>query len=282
MGEASEDSGGVAELKRRLEGLAIDIDAGGTAALRGQVIANRDLSGYGLSGADLSGSDLPNANLAGADLTGSKLCGTKLVGTEFLNACLAKADLAEAVGENCGFAHADLRGVTGLGSKLTNCTWLEARFDGAQFGGAVLEGGRFRGGNLTSAEFVHANLSGCDLEGATLDGANFRLADLHGCRLTEVKGYKSASWIGVNVSDVDVRGAYLVRRHIMDENYLDEFRRQNRMTASLYWLWWATSDCGRSLFRWTAWVGVLILIYGSLYMLVDIDFGKHETVFRVF
>ncbi len=81
------------------------------------------------------------------------------------------------------------------------------------------------------------------------------------------------------MSDVDVRGAYLVRRHIMDENYLDEFRRQNRMTASLYWLWWATSDCGRSLFRWTAWVGVLILIYGSLYMLVDIDFGKHETVF---
>lgn len=183
------------------------------------------------------------------------------------------------MGENCGFAHADLREVNAVGSRLTNSSWIEARFDGAQFGGAVLEGGRFRGANLSSAEFVHADLSGCDFEGATLEGANFHLADLHRCRMTEVKGYKSASWVGVNVMDLDSRGAYLVRRHIIDENYLDEFRRQNRFAASVYWLWWATSDCGRSLVRWTAWVGVLIILYGSIYMVVDIDFGKHETPF---
>ncbi len=284
MGESSENGGGVDELKRRLEGLAIDFDDAGRAVLRGQVIANRDLSGldlsgYDLSGADLSGSDLSNANLAGADLTETKLCRTQLDGTEFLNACLLRADLAEARGENCGFAHADLREVNAVGARLTNSSWSEARFDRANFGGAVLEGGRFRGANLSSAEFVHANLSGCDLEEATLDRTSFHLADLHGCRLSDVKDYKTANWIGVNVLDVDFHGAYLVRRHLMDENYLHEFRRQSRFSAVLYWIWWATSDCGRSLLRWTVWVGALIVAYGMAYMVVDVDFGDHETAF---
>ena len=284
MGEPSENSGGIDELRVRLEGLAIDFDAGGTAFLRGQVIANRDLSGLDLSGCDLSGvdlsgSDLSNSNFAGANLSGAKLCGTRLDGTEFLDACLLKADLAEATGENCGFAHADLRQTNAVGARLTNSSWSEARFDGAQFGGAVLEGGRFRGADLSSAEFVHADLSGCDLEGAILDCTNFHLADLHGCRFADVKDFKTADWIGVNVLDVDFHGAYLVRRHIMDENYLHEFRRQSGFNASLYWIWWATSDCGRSLFRWTAWVGALILVYGVVYMAVDIDFGEHETAF---
>ena len=284
MGEPSKITGGVDELQRRLEGLGIDLDAGGTAVLKGQVIANRDLSGldlsgFDLSGADLSGSDLSNANLAGANLTSTKLCGTKLNGTEFLNACLLKADLAEAKGENCGFAHADLREVNAVGAQLTNSTWIHARFDKAQFGGAVLQGGRFQSADLSSAEFVHANLSGCDLEEANLDHANFHLADLHGCHLTEVKGYESANWLGVNVLDVDLRGAYLVRRHIMDENYLNEFRRQSRINTVLYWIWWATSDCGRSMVRWTAWVGVLILMYGIAYNFVEVDFGDHETAF---
>ena len=284
MGEPSENSEVVDELKRRLEGLAIDVDAEGTAALRGQVIANRDLSGldlsgYDLSGADLSGSDLSNSNFAGANLSGTKLCRTQLNGTEFLDACLLQADLAEAKGENCGFAHADLREVNAVGARLTNCSWSEARFDRALFGGAVLEGGRFRGADLSSAEFVHANLSGCDLEEATLDRTNFHLADLHGCRFSQVKDYKTANWIGVNVLDVDFHGAYLVRRHIMDENYLHEYRRQSRFKAALYWIWWATSDCGRSLFRWAAWVGALIIIYGIVYRVVDIDFGEHETAF---
>ncbi len=97
--------------------------------------------------------------------------------------------------------------------------------------------------------------------------------------MSYVKDYKTANWIGVNVTDVDFNGAYLVRRHLMDENYLHEFRRQNRFSALLYWIWWATSDCGRSLLRWTAWVGVLIVVYGIAYLLVDIDFGEHETIF---
>jgi len=284
MGEPSENSGGIDELRVRLEGLAIDFDAGGTAFLRGQVIANRDLSGLDLSGCDLSGvdlsgSDLSNSNFAGANLTGAKLCSTRLDGTEFLDACLLKADLAEATGENCGFAHADLRQTNAVGARLTNSSWSEARFEKANFGGAVLAGGRFRGANLSSAEFVHADLSGCDFEEATLDGANFRLADLHGCRLSDARGYKTANWVGVNVLDVDFHGAYLVRRHIMDENYLYEFRRQGGINEAIYWIWWATSDCGRSLLRWTAWVGALIVVYALAYGLVEVDFGDHETSF---
>jgi len=284
MGVRIEHSRLIDELKERLDGLGIDLEAGGTDALRGQIIAERnlsrlDLSGYDLSGADLSGSDLSHTSFAGANLTDAKLCRAQLNGTEFLDACLERADLAEVQGVNCGFARADLTDVNAVGARLTNSSWSEARFRRAQFGGAVLEGGRFRGADLSSAEFVHANLSHCEFQDARLRHTTFFRSDLHGSQLADVKDYKAANWIRVNLLDVDFHGAYLVRRHIMDENFLYEFRRQSKVTAAVYWIWWATSDCGRSLLRWSAWVVALILLFGVAYMFVDIDFGRHETAF---
>ncbi len=284
MKKLANDCDGVVELKRRLEDLDLDIGVEGAFHLRGQVLANRDLSGLDLSGmdfsgADLFGSDLSNSRLVGANFTDAKLCSTKLHGAEFLDACLLGADLAEAQGDNIGFARANLRGLNAVGARLTNASWSEACLEKANFGGAVLEGGRFRGADMSSARFVRTNMRGCDLTMASLDQANFHLADLRGSSMPEVSGYKTANWIGTNVLDVDFHGAYLVRRHLMDENYLHEFRRQSRFNAALYWLWWVTSDCGRSLVRWTAWVFVLIGVYAAAYMFVDLDFSGHQTAF---
>ena len=88
MAELSQHSDSIEALKQRLDGLKIDLDAHGKDALRGQIIAERDLSnlnlaGWDLSNADLSGSNLSNTNLSSADLTGTKLCNTNLSGTEF-------------------------------------------------------------------------------------------------------------------------------------------------------------------------------------------------------
>ncbi len=284
MAEISQHNDSIEALKQRLEGLKVDLDANGTEALRGAVIAERDLSnlnlaGWDLSNADLSGSNLSNTNFSSANLTGTKLCNTNISGTEFLDASLVKADLAEAQGENCGFARADLSEVNAVGAQLKNSSFSEANFTDAIFGGANLEGGRLRGANLTAAEFVHANLRHCDLEDAQLDRANFHLTDLHGCKLAGIQGYKTTNWIGVKVVDIDLHGAYLVRRHIMDENYLYEFRKQSKYTEFLYWIWWITSDCGRSLLRWTVCIFALIVAYGVAYTFVDIDYGDYQTPF---
>lgn len=78
---------------------------------------------------------------------------------------------------------------------------------------------------------------------------------------------------------VDLRGAYLVRRYIADENYLYEFQTSSRFHRFLYLLWWATSDCGRSLLRWGVFGGCATLIFAAIYTQVDIDFGAHQTPF---
>jgi uncharacterized protein YjbI with pentapeptide repeats len=278
----SQDNGDSQDPAVRLADLDVPCSDDGKLILRGQVLANRDLSGLDfsgtdLTGSDLSGSDLSNANFMGADLTDTKLQGVKLDGTEFLDACLKNANLSEAHGEHPGFARANLQGCDAVGARLKNASFSEAKLEGANLGGAVLEGGRFRSAVLSRAQLIRTNLRGCDLSAADLDGADLQLADLHESTMAGVKGYKTANWIGVNVVNVDFHGAYLVRRHVMDENYLHEFREQGRLSRVVYWVWWLTSDCGRSLLRWTAWVGTLIVVYALAYMVVGIDYGKHET-----
>jgi hypothetical protein len=68
-----------------------------------------------------------------------------------------------------------------------------------------------------------------------------------------------------------------VRRHIQDTNYIYEFRQQNRTNRVLYWLWWVTSDCGRSLARWTLWTLLVALLYSLAYTRVAIDWGDYES-----
>jgi len=76
---------------------------------------------------------------------------------------------------------------------------------------------------------------------------------------------------------VDFFGAWLLRRHILDENFLAEFRAQSRLHEILYRLWWVTSDCGRSLLRWSTLMTVIAVFYAVLYTFVGIDFGSHKT-----
>jgi len=44
-------------------------------------------------------------------------------------------------------------------------------------------------------------------------------------------------------------------------------------------LWWATSDCGRSLLRWFFWLLCVTLIFAAVYTQVDIDYGEYKTLF---
>ena len=45
----------------------------------------------------------------------------------------------------------------------------------------------------------------------------------------------------------------------------------------MYRLWWLTSDCGRSMARWSVFCGALVVLFAFTYTQVDIRYGEHET-----
>jgi uncharacterized protein YjbI with pentapeptide repeats len=49
----------------------------------------------------------------------------------------------------------------------------------------------------------------------------------------------------------------VIERMIKDAWYLDDFKKNNRIT---YWIWWLSSDCGRSFFRW-ALLSILLAVF---------------------
>ena len=62
----------------------------------------------------------------------------------------------------------------------------------------------------------------------------------------------------------------------MDQNYLHEFRESSRLNRILYGVWWFTSDCGRSIWRWCAMIAAFTVLYAGLFTLVDISYGAHD------
>ena len=64
---------------------------------------------------------------------------------------------------------------------------------------------------------------------------------------------------------------------MLDQNFLHEFRNRSRGSRVVYAIWWATSDCGRSLARWALWTIALAAAFGAVYSRVDIAYANHET-----
>ncbi len=240
-------------------------------------LRGKDLSYVDLGGADLSGADLTDARLLGANLKGAVLHGALLLRADFLGADLTGADLSNCNAESAGFNQAKLRGCSLFDANLTHASLIEADCREADFRGAKLVDARLRHAKLMGTEFSRANLQGADLANARVDQAHFFEADLRRSRLRGVHGYDTASFLNADIRDVDFAGAYLVRRQIMDENYLEEFRTRNRGNAILYWMWWVSSDCGRSALRWSAWVVGITVMYGALFGYLALDYGEHPT-----
>lgn len=255
---------------------------GGELSLRGCALAGADLHGANLSGldftgADLTGSDLTGASLAGATLTGASLGHACLQGAELLGADLSGADLSDVDGRNAGFGGADASGASFFNANLENASFSRGSVRGADLRASTLRGARLRETDLRDAQLERADLRGADLGSSPISGADFTDARLQGTMLRNVVGYENARWIGVDVTGTDFTGAYRVRRTILDENFLHEFRTSGRLNGALYWLWWATSDCGRSLLRWSGFTAALALAFAATYARVGVDLGAHPT-----
>ncbi len=241
-------------------------------SLEGLDFSGKDLSGENLSGASLRGARFFRANLRGAILTGADL-----TGADFTGANLEGANLEGAKAEAAGFGMANLKGARLFNANLRHATFTKADLERAELGCADLSYARLREANLKKANFTAAILKEAHLNLSDVSGAIFKDADLRGAHLRMLKGYKTANWIGTDIRDINFAGAYLVRRHILDENYLEEFRKQGRWAKIVYYLWWLTSDCGRSLKRWCFLIALQALFFAFIYHLIGVDYGKYPT-----
>ena len=240
------------------------------------------MRGSSLAGCDLSGQDLSRVDLTGADLTGANLRGTCLFqatldGAEFAGADLTEADLREATGEQVGFGGARLRGADLTAATLPRASFTRGDLTGACLRGATLGSTRFVDATLVDTDFTGAVLREATLSRCAIGGASFRDAGMRDVKLAHLQGYDRANWVGADLREADTCGAYDLRRFAHDQNYLDEFYARSPRHRVLYALWWATSDCGRSLTRWSAWTASLAVTFAAIYASLPIAYGAHET-----
>jgi len=210
----------------------------------------------------LRGAVLFEARLAGAELAGARLAGANLAG----------ADLARA-----GLGRADLSGASLVSASLAGASLVGATLAGADLRMADLRGARARDADWTGADARQADLREAELEGGRVERASFEGADLREATLRGLRGFRRARWAGADIRGIDFTGAYLCRSLILDQNYLAEFRAQGPLAEVVYRVWWATSDCGRSILRWSAWTAALVGLYAWLFARVGVDYGEHPT-----
>ncbi len=245
--------------------------------LAGMNLAGMDLTGIDLAGKDLTGADLSNARLFQANMKGVHLNNAILDGAELAGADLSQAEMGNVSAKNTGFGMANLENAKLFNANFENATLSLACLNGTDFKAAVLNGARLREAQLQRADFTHAQLKDADMSLCNVSEASFKNADLRRARLRALTGFENANWIGVDIRDVNFSGAYLMRRFIIDQNFLYEFKHRSRLTSLLYNIWWITSDCGRSIARWCFWTFLLVLLFGLLYTVTDVNFGQYKT-----
>ncbi len=250
--------------------LQVELEPG--ADLRGQSLCGRDLRGVDLSRADLTGAELREADLRGARMFECKLDGADLTGAN-----LAGADLTAATATGAGLGNANLDQALLFSADLSSATLTGSSLINADLRRARLEKARVFEADLRGADLAGAVLRDADLRRARVERASFRAVDLAGSRLRELSGYEQATWLEARLEGADFNGAYLLRRYIMDENYLYEFRHRGPLSAAIYRVWWLTSDCGRSFLRWAFWTFLLALAFAAAYGATEVDYGPHES-----
>lgn len=237
-------------------------------------LSSVDLSGCNLTHCDMSDSLLFKTNFSGAELYGANLTNADATGANFDHSNLTDAKLVRT-----GLGHGHFHHTIMFNVNLTEAALSGAEFQESDLRSANLTDTRLRNTKLHDVDLTGADLSGADLTDADVTGAEFREANMQDTHLRGLIGYCEAGWIGSDIRQVNFAGAYRIRREIMDQNYLDEFRSQGKFHEFVYQIWWLTSDCGRSMKRWTGLISVQILVFAFLYRFVSMDLGLYPTPF---
>jgi len=242
--------------------------------LSGVKFTDADLSELDLTGCNFSGCEMSRCNLSGvrcpsANFDGATLYKAKLDDAEFLGTTFRNANLSECSAIKTGFGMTDLEGANYFNSRLEDSSFVDAQVRNADFRAAKMARSRFLEADLEQSDFSQADLTDVDFRETNIDGADFSRTILNGAHLRDVRNYKQAIWIGADIRDIDFSGAYLVRQHIIDENFLHEFRNQDKVHSALYYVWKLTSDCGRSMVRWGLFLAINVLLFAGIYWGID-------------
>ena len=288
--------------------LASEESSGTRADLRGTRLDDLDLSGVNLSGAWMSGASLQRTNLSNTELTHADLTDAELQGADLTGASLLLVDFTGANLENAKlvatkdqaqqalgrfrrgprFKDANLKGAEMRGCYAEHSDFTGSVLEGADFTGARLAGANFSNNDLSGATFsaadlarsnlsnsdlVGADLGKCHLNNADLTAANISCADLSGADLrganldnANVEGVnydRNASFRGIRVASC--YGSSRFRRFAQDQDYLEEFKASS---PAAYWVWYALSDCGRSMARVLYWSIGMISVFAAVFFLL--------------
>lgn len=254
---------------------------------KGVSLRGIDLSGLNLMSANFVEADLSEANLSGAnlfkaDLSRASLIMAKLNDAELTGANLSNANLEDAQGERIGLGLAILKNANLFNMTLTDATLTKTDLTEADLCHANLSRARMRESILIKTNCSGADLRGADLSRSNISGAKFNNADLRDTLLRQISGYEEAEWYGVDIRDINFSGAYQLRRFVIDENYLKEFRDVSPFNDVIYRIWLITSDCGRSPQRWCLWIIGIVVLFSALYSLTGLDYGTSGTIIGPF
>jgi uncharacterized protein YjbI with pentapeptide repeats len=246
-------------------------------SLRGEDLTGLNLTGANFVEADLSDADLSGSHLFKADFSKSSLVKAKMNDAELTGANLSEANLEDARAERAGLGMAQLKKTRMFNTVLTDSTLTKADLTGADLRHAILNRVRMREALFYGADCTGADFRGADMSLSNFTGAIMNNADLRDARLRQVNGYEKAKWYGVDIRDINFAGAYRLRRFVVDENYLKEFRDSSKFNYLIYKIWSITSDCGRSLTLWCLWIMGIVLLFSLLYTFSGVDYGKYDN-----
>jgi uncharacterized protein YjbI with pentapeptide repeats len=250
--------------------------------LDGVDFSGLDLNGVDFSGASIKGANFQNANLSharffNANLSHADFSGANLRRADFTGADLSHASLDNARARHAGFGMCRLDNASMFQAMLSMCTFSKASFQGADVQCADLSMARLREADLSHADFTESSFKAADLSMSNVAHSIFNNTDLRQARLRLVRGYRQAKWIGADIRDINFAGAYIMRRFVMDQNYLKEFRQSGRFAPFLYMLWKISSNCGRSMALWSLWICVLALVFAVIYYFIGFEPGPYPT-----
>ncbi|MHC4706997.1 MAG: pentapeptide repeat-containing protein [Planctomycetota bacterium] len=246
-------------------------------SLRGENLTGLNLIGANFVEADLSEADLSGAHLFKADFSKASLVKAKLNDVELTGANLSEANLEDARAERAGLGMATLKKTRMFNTVLTDATLTKTDLTEADLRHANLSRVRLREAVLYKADCTGADFRGADMSHSNFAGATMNNADMRDARLRQVKGYEEAKWYGVDIRDINFAGAYRLRRFVVDENYLKEFREASKFNYMVYKIWSITSDCGRSLNLWCLWILGIVVLFSVLYAFCGIDYGEYDN-----
>lgn len=246
-------------------------------SLRGENLRGLNLVGANFIEADLSEADLSGAHLFKADFSKASLVNAKLNDVELTGGNLSEANLEDAHAERAGLGMATLKKTRMFNVVLSDATLTKADLTEADLRHAKLNRVRLREAVLYKADCTGADFRGADMSLSNLAGATMNDADMRDARLRQIKGYEDAKWYGVDIRDINFAGAYRLKRFVVDENYLKEFRDESKINHMVYKVWSITSDCGRNLNLWCRWILGIIVLFSVLYAFCGIDYGKYDN-----